>query len=256
RRAAELDSIVTVSVEIPPSQHSQLIGKRGSNLRTLQTAHNVQINFPKSSTSSTVQISGLPDACAAASAALLALVRQESVVEVPLALHRRLVAARDHTRLWDDVAAKFAGVSVDSPRVDKPSRAYEAQLIALRSTPNELVDLSPHLIVDPESPVHLPTAEWVVRGSDKSAIAGAVSYIKAFLTSYCTTHAFATAIPVDRKHHRFIIGRGGSVIQAIREDTGAAIDVPKDADFVIILGSKDAIEAAKSKILDIVSSRT
>ena len=64
------------------------------------------------------------------------------------------------------------------------------------------------------------------------------------------------------EHHKFLIGRHGSNVQAIRDKTGARIIFPgekdKDREVITIVGTKDAVAAAKveleNKIKGLVSS--
>jgi len=61
---------------------------------------------------------------------------------------------------------------------------------------------------------------------------------------------------VDPKHHRHFVARRGEVLRQIAEDFGGVIvSFPRsgvDSSRVVIKGSKDCVEAAKKKILDIV----
>ncbi len=65
------------------------------------------------------------------------------------------------------------------------------------------------------------------------------------------------------EHHKFLIGRNGSNVQAIRDKTGARIIFPtekdKDKETITILGTKEAVAAAKqeleAKIKGLVSGR-
>ena len=64
------------------------------------------------------------------------------------------------------------------------------------------------------------------------------------------------------EHHKFLIGRHGSNVQAIRDKTGARIIFPgekdKDREVITIVGTKDAVAAAKieleNKIKGLVSN--
>ena len=64
------------------------------------------------------------------------------------------------------------------------------------------------------------------------------------------------------EHHKFLIGRHGSNVQAIRDKTGARIIFPgekdKDREVITIVGTKDAVAAAKveleNKIKGLVST--
>ena len=54
------------------------------------------------------------------------------------------------------------------------------------------------------------------------------------------------------EHHKFLIGRHGSNVQAIRDKTGARIIFPgekdKDREVITIVGTKDAVAAAKTEL--------
>ena len=64
------------------------------------------------------------------------------------------------------------------------------------------------------------------------------------------------------EHHKFLIGRHGSNVQAIRDKTGARIIFPgekdKDREVITIVGTKDAVATAKielkNKIKGLVSN--
>ncbi len=58
-------------------------------------------------------------------------------------------------------------------------------------------------------------------------------------------------IPTDKI--REVIGTGGSVIRSIVEESGAKIDIEDDGTIKIAAAQKDAIEAAKKRILEITS---
>ncbi|KAJ2848502.1 hypothetical protein IWW36_003259, partial [Coemansia brasiliensis] len=114
---AERERLVTVTVSIPVSQHAFIIGRGGAQLKQLQDKHSVEIHFrSKASRTSTedpsaVRITGLPENCDACKAAMLALVRDETVVTVPLALHQRLGGRTGP--LWRRIRSEF-DVQVDS----------------------------------------------------------------------------------------------------------------------------------------------
>ena len=54
------------------------------------------------------------------------------------------------------------------------------------------------------------------------------------------------------EHHKFLIGRNGTNVQSIRDKTGARIIFPgekeKDRELITILGTKDAVAAAKAEL--------
>ena len=63
-------------------------------------------------------------------------------------------------------------------------------------------------------------------------------------------------LPVFKKFHRNVIGKGGSTIRKIKEETKTQIEIPTEnssSDVIIITGYKEQVEKAKAKILAIES---
>src|SRR5260364_345780 len=75
----------------------------------------------------------------------------------------------------------------------------------------------------------------------QEAIAGARSELSTF-----TTHMITIRIPTDKI--RDVIGKGGSVIRALTEETGATIDISEDGSITISSARSEAIEAARRRI--------
>ena len=64
-----------------------------------------------------------------------------------------------------------------------------------------------------------------------------------------------TTITVPRKYHRHIIGKEGSTIRRIRNETGASIDIPpkgEETDEIVIEGTHSEVAQAKREIMTIV----
>ena len=60
-------------------------------------------------------------------------------------------------------------------------------------------------------------------------------------------------IQVDQKWHRHIIGKSGSNIGRIKNETGTSINIPSDnerSNTIRIEGSPEGVAAAKAAILD------
>ena len=63
-------------------------------------------------------------------------------------------------------------------------------------------------------------------------------------------------IKVDQKWHRHIIGKAGSNIGRIKNETGTSINIPSDdekSNVIRIEGSPDGVAAAKKAILEMAS---
>ena len=73
--------------------------------------------------------------------------------------------------------------------------------------------------------------------------------------------SMSAEVRANPSHHKFLIGRSGANIQSIRDKTGAKIIFPnekdKDREVITILGTKEAVAAAKkeleTRIKDLVS---
>ncbi|KAJ2812483.1 hypothetical protein H4S07_001367 [Coemansia furcata] len=238
---AERERQVTVAVNIPATQHAFVIGRGGAHLKQLQDAHSVEINFPRRGGSDAdVRITGLPDNCAAASAALLALVRDEAKVVVALAQHQRLGGRT--SALWRRVRADF-GVQVDAAHVDRapPKPAFD------ENAADDVVFL----------PLALDglTAEWILRGEASKLPAALEAVNKALAESVESVDA---RVRVDPRSHRHIIGKQGAMIAKIRDATTCDVAVPargSESPWVSVTGPRNEVERAIDMINDAIEER-
>ncbi|KAJ2672477.1 hypothetical protein IWW42_002842 [Coemansia sp. RSA 1085] len=246
---AERERLVTVTVSIPVSQHAFIIGRGGAQLKQLQDKHSVEIHFRSKASRasaedpSTVRITGLPENCDACKAAMLALVRDEAVVTVPLALHQHLGGRTGP--LWRRIRSEF-DVQVDSTRVDKaPAR-----------TANEPSDSSETLILlDTSAGLSGLTADWVLRG-EKSKLAQVQELISREVAT--AKSGVEARLRIDAHLHRHIIGKQGATIDNIRDVTGCQIAVPKrgsSSQWVVVTGSRSAVDQAIELINQAVEER-
>ena len=61
-------------------------------------------------------------------------------------------------------------------------------------------------------------------------------------------------VKIFKKYHGSVIGKGGSTLKKIREDTNTKIEMPKeemDSDVIVITGRKEDAEKAKRMLLEI-----
>ena len=59
---------------------------------------------------------------------------------------------------------------------------------------------------------------------------------------------------IFKKYHGSVIGKGGSTLKKIREETNTKIEMPKEdmeSDVIVITGRKEDAELAKRKLLEI-----
>ncbi|KAJ1963750.1 hypothetical protein GGI12_001860, partial [Dipsacomyces acuminosporus] len=182
---------------------------------------------------SAVRITGLPENCEACKGALLALVRDEEKITVPLAVHQRL-GGRSGS-LWRRVRNEF-DVQVDAARVDRaPARRID------ESDDGEDRDV---VYRDADADLAGLTAEWILRG-EKSKLAKALEVINKEVAA--PGQSVEARLRVEPRYHRHIIGKQGSNISKIRDATGCEVTVPKrgtDSSWVTISGDRAGVERA------------
>uniref|UniRef100_A0A669AWY5 Vigilin n=1 Tax=Oreochromis niloticus TaxID=8128 RepID=A0A669AWY5_ORENI len=67
-------------------------------------------------------------------------------------------------------------------------------------------------------------------------------------------NSYSVSVPIFKQFHRNIIGKGGSNIKKIREETNTKIDLPAEnsnSEMIVITGKKANCEAARTRILAI-----
>ncbi|KAJ2491218.1 hypothetical protein IWW37_002470 [Coemansia sp. RSA 2050] len=243
---AERERQVSVAVNIPASQHAFVIGRGGSHLKQLQEAHNVEINFPRrgaqSEATAAVKISGLPENCEAASAALLALVREEAKVPVTLSQHQRMGGRT--SALWRRMRSEF-GVQVDAGRVDRapPKPAFNEDSVGD--------------VVFVDVALDGLSAEWVLRG-EASKLPAAVEAVNAALAETNDEPVVDARLRVDPRCHRHIIGKQGAMIAKIRDATTCDVTVPargSQSPWVSIAGPRSGVDRAIEMINDAIEER-
>ncbi|KAJ2754979.1 hypothetical protein GGI19_002001, partial [Coemansia pectinata] len=239
---AERERQVTVSVNIPASQHAFVIGRGGSHLKQLQDTHDVEINFPRrgAQAEAAVKISGLPENCDAASAALLALVRDETKISVTLAQHQRLGGRT--SALWRRMRSEF-GVQVDAAHVDRapPKSAFDEDSV------DDVVYLT--VALDGLS------AEWILRG-EASKLPAAVDAVNVALAE--TVESVDARLRVDPRSHRHIIGKQGAMIAKIRDATTCDVSVPargSQSPWVSVTGPRNEVDRAIEMINEAIEER-
>ena len=55
-------------------------------------------------------------------------------------------------------------------------------------------------------------------------------------------------LPIPREHHRFILGKKGNDLKDLELRTATKIQIPRDKDFVRIIGTKEGIDRARHEM--------
>ena len=69
---------------------------------------------------------------------------------------------------------------------------------------------------------------------------------------------FQLKLPIFKQFHKFIIGKGGTTIRQIRQDTNTRVDLPasgSDSDIIVLTGKKEDVLKAQAKIQQIQSEQ-
>ena len=261
------DDQVTLTIEVPSSQHRFLIGRGGETRRNLENQFNIILDVPKQGSGRTdVKIRGPSCGVEDARAHILSMVKQQQgeTLQVPRNLHhiiaengsffRRL---RNELQVTVDHAGQQtpprpgpedarSGVNYDPTSLplitDDPSTAPDSHSW-------KMVDAS---VPDTSEPCSTTTIPWVLSGTAENVAKAKIAIEKA-ISAASQQSATGYLILPDPKTYRFVIGPGGSQINAIRKRTGCRINVPKDqakGEAIEIKGSKDNLEIAKDMILE------
>lgn len=276
---ATLRDRVVLAVEIPASQHRNLIGRGGQHLNDLQNRTGVQVQFPGSRSynqfgepenasemadvdpANIVKVSGARKACEAAVEELKTHVKPAApegvtaIVSVPLKYHHAISQQGQFFR-----TLRNFGVSVEqSGKPQKP--AVPAAPPQNGSTTARIDDTEDA----PSIEIHWQVAEnyldaeegdseWTLKGTDAAGLERAQSLIQEAIAQAAAMTCVGFLTLHDRSAFPRIVGSKGSNVTRLRNETGADITVGRDSSTIVIIGSESAVDAAKEAILKQISS--
>nr|CAB3252263.1 vigilin [Phallusia mammillata] len=213
-----------IEVPIFKQYHKNVIGKGGSNIRKIREETNTQIDLPtENSQNEVITIVGKKTDCEQARKLIRAIEKEQAnIVEDSVAiiskLHNSLIGAKG--RLVRSIMDECNGVQI-----------------------------------------HFPTED---SGSDKVTIRGlAADVAKARdqlvnMAKQKELASFTLEVKCKPELHRFLIGRGGSNIKLVRDETGARIIFPAandtDKETIVIIGRKEEAQKAEKILLDRIKS--
>jgi polyribonucleotide nucleotidyltransferase len=259
--AAEKESQVTETIEVPTDKHRSLIGRGGDIKKELESKFKVTIDIPRQGSGQTsVKISGLPADVENAKTHISEITKQEEgeEVRVPRSYHH---AVSDNGQFFRKLRADHK-VTVDHaghqvpPRPSAPTPATNGGALPLITDDQETAAgaHSWHTVsvIPPDLEGEIP---WVFRGNPasvakaKAALAAALEQVKKNTTT-------GYLVLPDPRTYRFVIGQGGSKVNSIRKQSGCKITVPKSdqpsGEPIEICGSASGVEQAKDLILEAV----
>ncbi|EST07096.1 K Homology domain, type 1 [Kalmanozyma brasiliensis GHG001] len=269
--AQVLASRVVYGVIVAPQAQRMLIGRGGSRQSELQTQYSVRLVFPGwkeyASTgeplnkaeltggddATIVKIVGAEDRCQALAEEIKSSFASVSKsIDVPRGVHARIATPQFFRQLRSDF-----GVSVDTPRDSAsasksaaPAKNGASKPVGARIDDDDDAAEENEFELEELSAASSgsDTVSWSLTGKDEGSLQKAEKRIQtAIKEAGDASHQgklWVSPSAVPR-----IIGRGGSGLMNIQKESGAAVEIPRDAGgLCIIRGSKDAVLHAKELI--------
>ncbi|RMZ83308.1 hypothetical protein DV738_g1161, partial [Chaetothyriales sp. CBS 135597] len=252
----EKENSVTEVVDVPVSSHRNLIGPGGANRIRLEKDFGVSINVPRQGTGQTgVKITGRPENVTKAKEHISssAAGHKGETVIVPRASHHAL----DRDGAFKRELSKI-GITIDHQghrEPKKPSvsrRAASGKLPLITDQQTDDVQHSWETVVfttDEEGDI-----PWTIyaQNKDDEALANAKQQIEEALIKASQDPVIGYLTLEDPGLHGRIVGRGGSKINQIRDQSGCEVQVPKGkagSEPITIVGSRDGVNQAYELIL-------
>ncbi|XP_010782346.1 vigilin-like [Notothenia coriiceps] len=207
-------------ISVDTKFHRHLIGKGGVNINRIKELHKVTVRIPPDNEKSNlIRIEGDPQGVQEAKKELLELAsRMENERTKDLIIeqrfHRAIIGQKGEN--IKEVRDKFPEVIINFP-----DPAQKSDIVQLRGPRNEVEKCAKFM--------QKIVAEMVENG-------------------------FSLSVPIFKQFHRNIIGKGGSNIKKIREETNTKIDLPAEnsnSEMIVITGKKANCEVARTRILAI-----
>ncbi|KAL8834605.1 MAG: hypothetical protein Q9170_003681 [Blastenia crenularia] len=259
------ESQATEMLEIAPEKHRLLIGRGGETRRALESQFGIRVDVPKLSqegpTRSQVKLAGQQADLDAAKAHILDLVKEQEgvTVQVPRQLHHTLSDnGQFFRRLRNEHKVTVDHAGQQPPAVQSRSRSNGRALPLITEQQDNINGHSWETVDNDETEAEEGEIAWVLHGSQENVSRAQQALQKAMEQAQKRqSSAVGYLMLPDPRTYRFVIGQGGSQINAIRRQTGCKINVPRDqakGEAIEIVGSRDGIEQAKDIILETVQN--
>ncbi|KAI6781883.1 Vigilin-like protein [Emericellopsis cladophorae] len=254
---AERESQVTEVVEVPVDQHRSLIGRGGDIKRQMETKYTVSIDVPRQGSGQTgVKVTGRPEAVESAKEHIASLLKsqQGETIQVPRSAHHAVSNGGQFFRQLRNnhqVTVDHAGQPL--PAKPDTTRANGGSLPLITDDEDATADAHSWKVVQTGAGEE-GDIPWVLRGSPEN-VAKAKEAIERALAQAQKSDATGYLVLPDPRTYRFVIGSGGSKVNAIRKQTDCKIQVPRAEakdEAIEIIGSSAGVEQAKDLILEAV----
>lgn len=204
-------------IKVDQKFHKHIIGKSGANISKIKQETGVAIKIPSDGDNSNIiRIEGEPQGVKIAKEQLLEMAkRMENEVtrdiKIEHRFHRLIIGSKGET--IRDIRDKFNQVQITFPDPGKKS-----DMVTLRGPKNDVEKAFKHL---------------------------------QNLSRDMVENNHQAQVRIFKDFHKNVIGKGGSNIKKIREETDTRIDLPSensDSDVITITGKKGNVEKAQAKI--------
>ncbi|KAK8037958.1 KH domain protein [Apiospora phragmitis] len=241
---SERASQVSEVVDVPVEKHRTLIGRGGEAKRKIESEFKVSIDIPRQGSGQTgVKIVGKPD-------------DEGETVQVPRKYHNAISDNGAFFRkLRNDhkVTVDHAGHSTPPKAKPSSARANNGPTPLITDDPEQAAEAHSWNIVDTAS-TEEGEVPWVLRGNPEN-VERVKKLIATALEQAQKNTATGYLVLPDPSTYRYVIGQGGSKVNAIRKQSGCRITVPRDQardEAIEINGSREGCEVAKDLILEAV----
>lgn len=226
----------TLEFEFPQKFANHLIGKGGSNIRELRDKFDVDIQVQDGK----VELKGPKAKAEAAKSHILALGRTlqdetTHILKIEPKFHRELIGAQ-------------------GAQINRLQTRYKVLIFFPRTAKAPKDDESGEAVSEAGKPRRQQAPDEVmVRGPKKGADEAREELLS--LLQYLKDNSFSATVSVQQKQVPSLIGSGGAILDQMRQETGARIDIPGARDSpdavvdITIKGTKSQVAAAK-KLLD------
>lgn len=256
---SERASQVSEVVEVPVEKHRTLIGRGGEAKRKIESEFKVSIDIPRQGSGQTgVKVVGKPEDVEKAKEHILASIKEQQgeTVQVPRKYHNAISDNGGFFRkLRNDhkVTVDHAGQSTPPKAKPSAARANNGPTPLITDDPEQAAEAHSWNIVDTAS-TEEGDIPWVLRGNPEN-VERVKKLIATALEQAQKNTATGYLVLPDPSTYRYVIGQGGSKVNAIRKQSGCKITVPRDQardEAIEINGSREGCEIAKDLILEAV----
>ena len=259
-------------VDIAPDKYARLIGRGGAVRQGIEARFRVTIDIPRQNhgsstpTPSGVTLLGLPADVEAAKAHILEFTKEvegETVI-VPRNLHHAvtdegLFIKRLRTDLRVTVDYNSASLPLRPNPPQKPPTTNSTALPLITDTNHDETRAFSWDVIDLPTTSEGDSGEediaWVLRSPVAENIQKAKDLLQKQIDQVKRqTHVGYLTLP-DQTSYKYVVGRQGSQVNRIRNETGCRVMVPResgDGESIVITGSKEGVEKAKEIIMELV----